>query len=166
MNETEIKFCLLCGTAVNLEDKFGRHRPVCPSCGWIYFSDPKVAVGVVVLQDNRVLLTRRINEPFQGYWSLPAGFMDAGENPEEAAIRECLEETGLTIKTTGLLDIVAGKEHKNGADIIIVYTAEIISGELAAGDDADQVEFFPLDRLPPLAFKATSQTLLKIQNHS
>ncbi|MEI8132010.1 MAG: NUDIX domain-containing protein [Leptolinea sp.] len=144
-------------------EKFGCIRPVCPACGWIYFTDPKVAAAVVIVQDGRVLLTRRINEPFQGYWTLPAGFMDAGENPEETARRECLEETGLHVKITTLIDLISGREHDHGADLVIVYNAEIIGGAMQAGDDADQVEFFPLSNLPALAFAATQKTLQKLQ---
>jgi ADP-ribose pyrophosphatase YjhB (NUDIX family) len=162
MNEALIQFCILCGTRVNQEEKFGRLRPVCPSCGWIYFTDPKVAAAVVIIQNGRVLLTRRINEPFQGYWTLPAGFMDAGENPEETARRECLEETGLQVKITGLADLISGREHQHGADLVIVYEAEITGGILQAGDDADQVAFFPLNDLPALAFAATQKTLQKL----
>jgi ADP-ribose pyrophosphatase YjhB (NUDIX family) len=149
-----------------MEEKFGRTRPVCPACGWIYFADPKVAVAVVVLHNDRILLTRRINEPNQGCWSLPAGFMDAGETVPEAAARECLEETGLTVHVTGLIDVFSGKEHKHGSDIILVYRANFVSGTLKAGDDADRAEFFPLDDLPPLAFDTTRKILEKINDLS
>ena len=56
---------------------------------------PKVAAGVVLIDADRVLLVRRVNEPYRGRWTLPAGFVDAGEDPRRAAERECLEETGL-----------------------------------------------------------------------
>ena len=53
------------------------------------------------------------------------------------------------------------REHERGADFIIVYLAEVINGELAPADDADAVEWFDRDNLPPLAFKATQKVLLK-----
>jgi 8-oxo-dGTP diphosphatase len=87
--------------------------------------------------------------------------MDAGENPDRAAERECLEETGLTVSITGLLDVMPGQAHARGADILIVYRAEILAGAVQAGDDADQVDFFDLDNLPPLAFTSTQEILLK-----
>lgn len=162
MKEQNIRFCILCGSnLVNIE-KFGRVRPVCPSCGWIYFTDPKVAAAVLVQQEESVLLTRRINEPFQGYWTLPAGFMDADEKPEETARRECLEETGLDVQINGLFDVISGREHEHGADIVLVYSATINSGVLQAGDDADQAAFFPINDLPRLAFSATQITLKKL----
>jgi len=155
----EVNFCPRCGAALGLEERFGKARPVCPQCGWIYFADPKVAAAVLVEQDGRVLLARRVNEPFRGLWTLPAGFVDAGEDPARAAERECLEETGLAVQVTGVLDVVGGREHPRGADFVIVYEAEVTGGELACGDDADAVDWFARDHLPPLAFAATRQVL-------
>lgn len=134
-------------------------RPICPKCGWIYFVDPKVAAAVLVLRDESVLLVRRVNEPFRGLWTLPAGFVNGGEDPAEAAERECLEETGLSVRTMRVYDIVPGREHIRGADFVIVYLAEILGGEMKADDDADAVEWFDRNNLPPLAFLATRKVL-------
>jgi 8-oxo-dGTP diphosphatase len=160
--EQEINFCPRCGTAVTLIERFGHTRPVCPQCGWTYFADPKVAAAVLVEQEGRVLLVRRINEPFRGLWTLPAGFVDAGEDPARAAERECLEETGLTVHVTGVLDIIAGREHPRGADFIIVYYGSVISGVLQAADDADQADWFDRTNLPTLAFRATQTVFEKL----
>lgn len=125
----------------------------------MHFEDPKVAVAVVIVDGNKVLLTRRIYNPNQGQWTLPAGFMNAHELPQEAARRECREETGLEVEIDSLLDIISGREHARGADMVIVYRAQITSGELKAGDDASEVGYFDLNRLPPLAFQATHQVV-------
>ncbi|HRJ75091.1 MAG TPA: NUDIX domain-containing protein, partial [Anaerolineales bacterium] len=101
---------------MNHVEKFGKIRPVCPQCGFIYFQDPKVAAAVLIEKDSRVLLVRRVNEPFRGLWTLPAGFINADEDPAEAAARECLEETGLVVKIKNVLDVIAGREHERGAD--------------------------------------------------
>jgi ADP-ribose pyrophosphatase YjhB (NUDIX family) len=141
------------------EDKFGMLRPVCPQCEWIHFVNPKVAAAVLIEKDGRVLLVRRANEPYRGLWTLPAGFVNGNEDPAEAAARECLEETGLSVHVTRVLDVIAGREHKRGADFIIVYLAEVVSGELMADDDADAAEWFARSELPPLAFQATQKIL-------
>ncbi len=114
-----------------------------------------MAAAVLIEKDGRILLTQRLNEPGQGLWSLPAGFIDAGEEPIDAAVRECLEETGLEVKITGLLDVIGAKENGRGADILILYRAEITGGELIAGDNAGAVGFFSRAELPELAFKST-----------
>ena len=161
---TENNYCPRCGSAITHETRFGKVRPVCPQCGWIYFANPKVAASVLVEQDGRVLLIRRAKDPFRGLWTLPAGFVDAEEDPARAAERECLEETGLSVLVTAVMDVIAGLEHLRGANMIIFYRAEILSGQLTAQDDADQAAFFPLYDLPPLAFQATKRILERLRD--
>ena len=159
--ESQIKFCPRCGTAVALQERFGKTHPVCPQCEWIHFDDPKVAAAVLVEQDGRILLVRRNNEPYRGLWTLPAGFVDAGEDPARAAERECLEETGLSVRVKRVLDVIAGQEHEHGADFVIVYQADVLGGTLTPDDDADAVEWFEPSDLPPLAFSATRKALVR-----
>ncbi len=162
VGESIYRFCPLCGHALEMGERFGKHRPVCPVCGWAYFVDPKVAAAAVVLEKGCVLLTRRVNEPQRGLWSLPAGFVDAFEDPARAAERECWEETGLRVEVSGLMQVFSGREHPHGADIVLVYCARWVGGNLVAGDDADQVAFFARDQLPPLAFHVTQQVLAQM----
>jgi len=157
--ESQIKFCPRCGTPVTHQELFGTIRPVCPQCEWIHFEDPKVAAAALINQDGRILLVRRVNEPYRGLWTLPAGFVDAGEDPARAAERECLEETGLSVRAKRVLDVIAGKEHERGADFVILYQVEILGGILAPNDDADAVDWFATTDLPPLAFSATRKAI-------
>jgi 8-oxo-dGTP diphosphatase len=159
MKSTDIHFCPRCGSPIKLEFVFHRERPVCTSCHWMYFADPKVAAGILIENDGKVLLVRRVNDPFKGFWTLPAGFVDADEDPARAAERECLEETGLTVQATAILDIRWGREHPRGADFIIFYRGQVTGGQLLAGDDADEVDWFDRAHLPPLAFKSTTEIL-------
>lgn len=140
-------------------ETYGKLRPVCTSCGRVHFIDPKVAAAVVVEQDGKILLTRRANDPQRGLWTIPGGFVDADEDPHEAAVRECAEETGLQIEITELLEIVAGREHNRGASFVIFYKGRVVGGTLRANDDADAVEFFAKDNLPELAFESTKRVL-------
>ncbi len=132
---------------------------MCPVCGYIHFEDPKVAAAVVVEREGRILLVRRGYSPQEGKWSLPAGFVDGGEDPQAAAARECLEETGLSVRIAGLFDVIYGREHPRGASIVIVYRAEVQAGTLTPGDDAAEAAFFAAAELPPLAFRATEQAV-------
>jgi len=89
--------------------------------------------------------------------------MDAGEDPPSAARRECREETGLEIQITGLVDVITGREHPVGADIVLVYSGEVSGGILAPGDDAIQADFFDRNELPELAFNSTIKAINKCQ---
>ena len=152
----EIRFCIRCGSPLASRLRAGKMRPVCPACGWTCFPDPTVAVALVVTLHNEILLVQRANPPRQGYWSLPGGFLDAGEDPREAARRECLEETGLQVRITALLDCTGHPVSGMGAHLVLYFRGEISGGQLRAQDDARQAAFFPFQNLPPLAFDLPS----------
>jgi ADP-ribose pyrophosphatase YjhB (NUDIX family) len=138
-------------------------RRVCPSCGFIYFTDPKVGVGVLVVHDGKILLVRRTMNPEKGKWSIPAGFVDQGEDPAATAVRETLEETNLEVTISGLVDVYHNPPEQGGASIFILYRARLIGGEPNAGDDADAVGFFGLHELPDLAFVSTRDAIRRMQ---
>jgi 8-oxo-dGTP diphosphatase len=156
------EYCPSCGTATELRPMDGRLRPYCETCQRPWFEDPKVAAAVVVTADDKVLLVRRAFEPHRGTWNLPAGFVDAGEDPRHAGVREVLEETGLRVSLSGLVDVLfepaAGDRPPT---IVIIYEAGAGEGELQPGDDADEVAFFPLDNLPTLGFASTRAALAR-----
>lgn len=159
----EFRFCPVCGRPLTRRVAFGQVRPACDSCDRVFFRDPKVAAAALVERGGKVLLVRRVNVPEQGKWSLPAGFVDGGEDPRRAAERECREETGLEVRTGELVEVVYGAEHPAGASIVLVYQAEIVAGEVEAQDDADAAQFFGADEIPPLAFEATRKALERWQ---
>lgn len=161
-----IRFCPRCGQAMRYEPRYGRVRPVCGACRYIHFIDPKVAVCVLVERAGALLMIRRRGDPERGKWSFPAGFMDADEDPAQAAAREALEETGLEVRVTALLDAIPRRDAHEGADLLLVYRAEIVGGRLAAGDDAERAEFFTAEQIPAeLAFTSTKLVLARWLAH-
>jgi ADP-ribose pyrophosphatase YjhB (NUDIX family) len=152
-----INFCPRCGSSLEDRAISGKMRRACPTCDFIHFRDPKVAAGTFIHQDGRVLLIKRAVEPEIGKWALPAGYVDYGEDPLEAAIRETREETGLTVEITGLYDVMLTRSMYQV--IVIVYEAHPISGELRPLDDADAVAWFAPDALPDIAFETTRRVL-------
>jgi len=123
-----------------------------------------VAAAAVVMQDRRVLLVQRRNSPARGLWTLPAGYVDAGEDPRLAAAREVAEETGLEVDVGKVADVVFEPvEGDRPSTIVIVYRSELRGGELKAGDDALRAAFFSLDDLPPLGFRSTRSILDQIR---
>ena len=143
------RFCPQCGVPLRRRTAFGRRRLVCPQCGYVYFNDPKVAVGVVAQRRGRLLLVRRNHEPHVGEWSFPSGFVDAGEALEEAALRETREETGLDVRIERLLGVYSSAGERV---IFVAYAGRVTGGRIEVGAECQDVRFFPPDRLPPLAF--------------
>lgn len=160
MKKTRIaRFCPLCGTALEMHERFRQLRPICPACGHIVFFAPNVAVMVLIVEDEKVLLVKRANEPKKGMWVCPAGFMEWDEDPQAAAIREVQEETGLTVQITRLLEVFHTPDDGGLADIVIAYAASVTSGTPVAADDAEALGWFDRSDIPPLAFLPTQQVV-------
>ena len=144
-------FCTACAARL---DASGQH-PVCTGCGRTHFRDPKVGVGVVAHDERgRLLLVRRAVGPGQGLWALPAGFVDADEDPRRAAARETEEETGLRVEVGDVVDVYP-TPGPGGASFFLAFEARVVGGVLAAADDALDAGFFAADELPELAFAST-----------
>jgi ADP-ribose pyrophosphatase YjhB (NUDIX family) len=159
----EFVYCPRCATPLVTRLIIDKPRRACPECGYIYFTDPKVGVGVLVMEHEKVLLVRRRVPPEKGKWSIPAGFLDRGENPRETAVREALEETNLIVEIEGLVDVYYNASSGGpGASVFILYRARLLGGELRAGDDADAAAFFSLDELPELAFASTHDAISRL----
>ena len=150
-----MRFCPQCATALDQRSFEGKLRPSCSNCGYVAFADPKVAATVLVERAGKVLLARRAIDPGRGLWCFPGGYVDFGEDPALAAMRECREETGLVIAEVALLDVTF-----NGRVIVITYLARAPSdAQPIPADDADMAEWFAPDCLPPLAFPHMSQSM-------
>lgn len=159
---TTWRFCPYCAGKLEYREVFGRERLYCPACGNVVFREPKVGAGVVVERDGKVLLVKRNVPPEKGKWGLPAGFMEWDESPEEAARRECLEETGLEVEITGLYGVYHYTHDYRGPGIIILYRAKITGGSLKPGDDAEEARFFGPDELPTeIAFRTNRMALAR-----
>jgi 8-oxo-dGTP diphosphatase len=117
------------------------------------FRNPTLTADGIVLVNGRIVLIRRGNEPGKGRYALPGGFVEYGERLEDCAVREVLEETGLRTEPLDLVGMYSDPNRDpRGHLVSAVFFLRSIGGELKAGDDAQSVELFDLDRLPPLAF--------------
>ena len=144
------RYCSQCAGALDTSGT----TPVCTRCGRVHHRDPKVGAGVVVRDDEgRLLLVQRSVSPGRGLWSLPAGYVDADEDPRAAAAREALEETGLVVEVGAVVDVYPGG---GGASFFLAFSAAVVGGTLRAGDDASAAGFFAADELPELAFESTA----------
>jgi len=135
-------------------------RPHCSSCGFIYYQNPAPAAGAVIVKDKKILLVKRSIDPGKGDWCIPAGFNEWDEHPQQTAVRELKEETGLEISITSIFDIFFGMDDPRTHAVLVLYMANIIGGEPVAADDALEVKYFGFDELPEnIAFQAHRDAL-------
>jgi ADP-ribose pyrophosphatase YjhB (NUDIX family) len=132
-------------------------RDVCERCGFVAYDNPKIVVGSVVRSPGGVMMCRRAIAPRIGFWTLPAGYLEHGETPEEGARREALEEAGAEIALDALLAVYTIRRL---AQVQLIYRAELRGG-YAAGPESLEVREFGWDELPwdELAFPSVSWAL-------
>ena len=143
-----LPFCPRCGERLD-PDGGPDGRAACPSCRFVRYANPRLAAGVVVSLDERILLVRRNHEPMYGRWSFPSGFVDAGETVEAAAAREVIEETFVEVRIDRLIGVYS---EPGSAIVFVAYAGTATGGEPRPGDEALEVGLFKPDALPELAF--------------
>ena len=140
----------------------GRLREVCSTCGFILYRNPVPGIGVLVEMEGGIVLVQRGQPPFVGWWALPSGYIEADESVEQAAVRECKEETGLDVELLELFGVGSFPEGAQQSGIVIFYRARPVGGELRAGDDAQDAAVFAPDDLPEkLAFRTHREVLAR-----
>lgn len=98
---------------------------------------------------------------------MPTGFVEADESPEQAAVRETAEETGLRVRIRSLQSVYGSCNPEQSCVVLIVCRVDFLDSTLAAGDDAQEVRFFPLEELPEnIAFSNHRMALQKIRQHT
>ena len=150
-------FCPLCGKTLVEATLDGHRRLRCPDdgCGFVFYQNPIPAAGAILVQDDSILLVKRAHPPRIGWWCIPAGFMEWSEHPEQTAVREVREETGLDIKLTSFFEVYTGIDDPRSNAVLLLYLAEIVGGTMQASDDALEVRFFPFNHLPEqIAFES------------
>ena len=124
---------------------------------------PKVGVGVAVIKEGKVLLGKRKNAHGEGTWSFPGGHLEYKESWEDCAIRETLEETGLTIKNVRFGTVtndVFYEEQKHYITIIMLSDYESGELQLMEPDKCYKWDWFTWENLPDLLF-VSIENLLK-----
>jgi ADP-ribose pyrophosphatase YjhB (NUDIX family) len=154
------QWCPRCRSRLKIGEIDDSVRPHCPACGFVYYQNPAPAAGAILIKDSQILLVQRSIDPARGDWCIPAGFMEWTEHPQQTAIRELKEETGLGISIDTMFDIFMGMDDPRTHAVLILYLATVVGGELKPGDDADDARYFSFDNLPTnIAFQAHRDAL-------
>ena len=153
-------YCPRCGGALEKRVVFSHDPPrlVCSVCKFVFYLDPKVAVGAICRKDGKIVLLRRAIEPAFGKWVFPGGYVDRGESLEDAALREAREEIGVEVRLTRLVNVYS---YTGRPVIVVVYEAEVVGGEIRGGEEALEVRSFDAEEIPwdGLAFRSTREAL-------
>lgn len=161
-NNYIFRYCPVCGH--EFESKILRKneqpRLVCTdsTCRYVFYLDPKLVACVIAEKDGKIILLKRAMSPERGKWVMPGGYVDRGEDVESAAIRETKEECEINIKLKGILGVYS---YAGYLEVVVVYLAEYISGNLAAGDETTDIKLIDIDDIPweDLAFESTRDAL-------
>jgi ADP-ribose pyrophosphatase YjhB (NUDIX family) len=145
----------------------------------LYPDQPIVGIGVVIVENQKIVLIKRGNEPAKGKWTIPGGLVDLGESNEEAVIREAKEETLLTVENPKLVDVVSQVEHDPDGKIryhyvIVDYLVQVVGGTIGAASDAVELRWVPFDEVENYAlttsfrlfFRNNKEKLAKASSYS
>jgi len=158
---SDYRFCPRCGGALErrLIKTNEPERLVCATCAFVFYLDPKIAVGTIIRSTaGRLVLVRRAIEPGYGKWVFPGGYVDRGEPLTDAAIREAREECGLDIRLDGLVNIYS---YAGRVPVIVVYAATAVGGTLRTDEESLETGEFEHPDIPwdSLAFRSTRDGL-------
>jgi ADP-ribose pyrophosphatase YjhB (NUDIX family) len=145
--------------SLKVPDGDSRNRRVCDHCGFVDYINPRLVVGTVCTWDDRILLCRRAIPPREGYWTVPAGFLEEGETTEEGAAREALEEAHAQIEMGALLGIY---NIPHISQVHLFYRARLLAPDVRAGDETREVRLLAWPEIPwsELAFPSVHWALV------
>lgn len=156
------RFCPRCASELEV----GAGRAECGRCGFVAYANPAPAASALVVdEEGRLLLARRAAEVEHGKWDLPGGFVEEGEHPLDAVVRELREETGLEIEPTRFFGIWMdwyGSGPEARSTLNLYWLARAVTGDLEAADDVSELRWFAPDELPPadeVAFRNVPEVL-------
>jgi ADP-ribose pyrophosphatase YjhB (NUDIX family) len=154
-------FCPYCGGKLAARDWEGRDRLYCDACTQAIYENPVPATCLVVVDDrDRIALVKRNVAPKKGYWCLPGGFLELGEGPDDGALRELAEETGLIGRIDRLMGVMSTPNAQYHTVLMIAYRVRDFEGTLVPGDDASAAAWFAHRNLPEIAFTSHSHFIM------
>jgi ADP-ribose pyrophosphatase YjhB (NUDIX family) len=159
----EFVYCPVCAQELQINFVDGRNRKNCQLCGFIDYKNPLPCVSIIGIKGDKIALIKRGIEPSKGLWTPPSGFMEAGEKPEETALRELYEETSLKGEILDLLGVYSQNTKIYGNLVIIIFLVRITGGDIKAGDDAMDAKFFEAEEIPKMKHDFYNNTIEKVK---
>lgn len=141
-------FCPQCAKPLNEEERGGQIRKVCPdkSCGFVYWNNPIPVVCAIVERDGHLILVQSIGWP-KSWYALVTGFLERGEEPDEAVLREVKEETGLDAEIGSFVGMY--KFYRRN-QILMVYHVVAKEGEIVIDEsELTGYKLVPIEEVQP-----------------
>lgn len=146
MTDPDYRYCPRCRTALAAVERGGRTRLACPQCGFVHWRNPVPVVAAVAERAGRVILVHSLGRPPHWY-GLVAGFLERGEHPEAAVLREVREELGVAGRLAGAIGVYPFERLNQ---VIFAYHVELADGPIVlAADELDDYKEVPLEKLRP-----------------
>ncbi|HLC28832.1 MAG TPA: NUDIX hydrolase [Dehalococcoidia bacterium] len=158
----DLHYCPRCAAPLIVRSLPTEDRPrLACDRGHILYVNPKLVVGVIPERRGRILLLRRAIEPRYGFWTYPGGFMEIDESVEDCAAREAHEETGVTVKISGLVGVYSRPGPHGPSIVSIVYSGRVSDGRVNPGREALETRWFRPQDIPwdDLAYDTTRRAL-------
>jgi NADH pyrophosphatase NudC (nudix superfamily) len=146
MSDADYRYCPHCRSELEAVERGGQTRLACPQCQFVHWRNPVPVVAAVVERAGRVILVHSIGRP-SAWFGLVAGFLERGEHPESAIVREVGEELGLEGRLAGTIGIYPFERLNQ---IIFAYHVLVPDGPIVlAADELDDYKEVPLEKLRP-----------------
>jgi len=154
------KYCPQCKKSLETSQE----HPYCTNCDIYIYQNPKPTASVLPIKNGKVLISIRAIKPYKGSYDTIGGFLQLDEHPEEAAIRETKEETGLDIKILHLLPMHKERYGKDGDHLInIFYVGKVVGGKMKPADDVESLHWIPINKVPKMPFKSANLAIKDLQ---
>lgn len=157
-------YCPFCSKKLDVKVEEEKEWKYCADCKWTYYPHVAGAACAVIVKDGKVLMVKRNREPYKGTWMFPAGFIDFGEHPEDALVREVKEEVGLEVTKLKLMEIVqVDDDPRSMGHFGYFYEVEVKDGNVKNNDNEENTEivWFDVKNLPTVGWHGHKKIIEK-----
>ena len=164
----DYRYCPLCGERLGeVAEGPDAGRPACPNGHFVHYDNPAVTVGAFIEDRGDFLVLQRAIEPHFARWDLPGGFVEAGEVPPDAILREVAEETGLDVTIRRIVGMYASVYGDSGRHTIdVIFLCAVRGGQFELSAESSNHQWSPLSRIPELAFPSERAALADLRRRA